>query len=172
MSIKVGDTLPTGTTFLHIPYQPEESFASCGIPVKVKTAEEWKGKKVVLVSVPGAFTSTCHQTHLPPYLEKSEEFKGKGVDVIAVFAANDPFVMSGWSKVSGLKDKVLSLSDPEATFAKQIGWDIDLSGRGIGLGTRVARGAIVLDDLKVVYVEREPGTDVSVSGADAVLAAL
>jgi len=171
MAIKIGDTIPEDTTFLHIAYQPDETFASCGIPVKLK-ASEWKGKKVVLFSVPGAFTGTCHQTHLPPYLEKFDEFKGKGVDVIAVFAANDPFVMSGWAKVSGLKDKILSLSDPEAAFGKYLGWDIDLRGRGIGLGTRVARGAIILDDLKVIYIEREPGAEVSVSGAPAVLAAL
>ncbi|TCD64962.1 hypothetical protein EIP91_003375 [Steccherinum ochraceum] len=163
--VKVGDTIPEAT-FVYVAYQPDESLAVCGIPSKINTSE-WKGKKVVLFSVPGAFTS-----HLPPYLEKLEQFKAKGVDVLAVFAANDPFVMSGWAKVSGLKDNILALSDPEATFAKALGWDIDLSGRGVGLGTRTARGAIILDDLKVVYIEREPGTDVSVSGADAVLAAL
>ncbi|KAH8088940.1 Redoxin [Cristinia sonorae] len=169
-AIKVGDTIPEAT-FWQIAYQPEESLAACGIPSKVNTSE-WKGKKVVLVSVPGAFTGTCHVQHLPPYLQKVDELKAKGVDVVAVFAANDPFVMSAWSKVSGFKDKILSLSDPEGAFGKKLGWELDLTGRGIGLGVRSARGAIILDDLKVVYIEREPGTEVSVSGVDAILAAL
>lgn len=70
------------------------------------STDEWKGKKVVIFSVPGAFTPTCHVNHLPPYIQKYDEFKSKGVDVIAVVAANDVFVMSGWGRVEGLKDKV------------------------------------------------------------------
>ena len=148
-TIKVGDTIPKGT-FQYIPHSPEtEALAACGIRkydqisqrgCKINiccwtiaialSTDEWKGKKVVLVSVPGAFTvrlhlwradncctwiscitthwyqPTCHVNHLPPYLEKFDAFKAKGVDVIAVLAANDAFVLSGWAKSIGLKDKV------------------------------------------------------------------
>ncbi|KAG6878985.1 hypothetical protein C0992_006078 [Termitomyces sp. T32_za158] len=104
-SVKVGDKLPQGT-FTYIPHSPElDDKLACGVPLKLST-EEWKGKKVVLFSVPGAFTPTCHAKHLPPYLEKYDQFKAKGVDVIAVLAANDAFVMNGWARVEGLKDKV------------------------------------------------------------------
>ncbi|KAH9838051.1 1-Cys peroxiredoxin isozyme [Rhodofomes roseus] len=168
-TITVGDSIPSGT-FSYIAYAPElEDASACGIPTKLST-DEWKGKKVVLFSVPGAFTPTCHVNHLPPYLQKYDEFKAKGVDVIAVIAANDAFVMSGWARAVGLKDKIVALSDPEAKWSKSIGLDKDLSA--IGFGTRTDRYAIILDDLKVKYVAVEPGSGVSVSGADAVLAAL
>ncbi|KAJ7018281.1 Redoxin [Mycena alexandri] len=105
-SIKVGDTLPKGE-FNYIPWAPEleDNQLACGVPSKIST-DQWKGKKVVLFAVPGAFTPTCHTNHLPPYLQKYDEFKAKGVDVIAVLAANDMFVMSGWARFEGLKDKV------------------------------------------------------------------
>jgi len=137
--------------------------------IALKT-DEWKGKKVVLFSVPGAFTPTCHANHLPPYVAKYDEFKKKGVDVIAVIAANDPFVMSGWSRFVGLNDKILALSDTSADWSKSIGLSLDLTARG--LGVRTNRYALIIDDLKVKYigVEKEPG--VTVSGADAVLAEL
>jgi len=168
-TIKVGDAIPSGT-FSYIAYTPELDDASaCGIPTKLST-DDLKGKKVVIFSVPGAFTPTCHVNHLPPYLEKYDQFKAKGVDVIAVVAANDPFVMSGWARAVGLKDKILALSDADAKWSKSIGLDKDLSA--IGFGTRTDRYAVVLDDLKVKYVEVEPGSEVTVSGADAVLAAL
>ncbi|KAI0076488.1 Redoxin [Panus rudis PR-1116 ss-1] len=170
-TVKVGDTVPE-CTFWYVPYTPEsDDLAACGIPTKLST-DAWKGKKVVLFSVPGAFTPTCHVNHLPPYLQKYDEFKAKGVDTIAVIAANDPFVMSGWAKATGLKDKILALSDADAEWSAKLGLDVDLSGRGMGFGKRTARFAIVLDDLKVKYIGVEPGPGVSVSGADAVLAAL
>ncbi|OCH91775.1 Redoxin [Obba rivulosa] len=168
-TIKTGDTVLQGT-FTYVPYAPElDSGAACGIPVKLNT-DEWKGKKVVIISVPGAFTPTCHVNHIPPYLEKYDEFKAKGVDVIAVLAANDAFVMSGWSRFLGFKDKILALSDTGAEWSKTLGLTADLSA--IGFGTRTARYAIVLDDLKVKYLGVEPERGVTVSGADAVLAAL
>lgn len=168
-TVKVGDAVPEGT-FAYIAYAPElDDHTACGIPTTLSTSE-WKGKKVVLFSVPGAFTPTCHVNHLPPYLEKYEEFKKKGVDVVAVVAANDAFVMSGWARVFGLKDKIVALSDSDAKWSKSLGLDKDLSA--IGFGTRTDRYALVLDDLKIKYIGLEPGADVTVSGADAVLAAL
>ncbi|KAJ8457563.1 hypothetical protein ONZ45_g18263 [Pleurotus djamor] len=171
-TIKVGDTIPEGS-FKYVAYTPAlEDHSACGIPTDLKT-DEWKGKKVVLFSVPGAFTPTCHVNHLPPYLEKYDELKSKGVDVIAVVSANDAFVMSGWGRVEGLKDKILALSDPAAQWSEKLGLSVDLSGLGgLGLGTRTARYAIILDDLVVKYVEVEPSTGVTVSGVDAILAKL
>ncbi|KAJ6468056.1 1-Cys peroxiredoxin isozyme [Mycena vulgaris] len=168
-SIKVGDTIPKGE-FGYIPWAPElEDNLACGIPSKI-TTDAWKGKKVVLFSVPGAFTPTCHTNHLPPYLQKYDEFKAKGVDVIAVIAANDLFVMSGWARFEGCKDKILALSDANAKWSAGLDLSIDLTDKG--LGVRTNRYAMIIDDLVVKYIEVEPAPGVSVSGADAVLAKL
>ncbi|KIK63489.1 hypothetical protein GYMLUDRAFT_259674 [Collybiopsis luxurians FD-317 M1] len=169
-SIKVGDTVPEGT-FTYVPYSAElDDHSACGIPIKLDITKEWKGKKVVLFAVPGAFTPTCHVNHLPPYIQKYDEFKAKGVDVIAVVAANDAFVMSGWGRFEGLKDKILTLSDTNVEWSSKLGLSLDLSS--LAFGTRTARYAMIIDDLVVKYVEVEPGRGVSVSGADAVLAKL
>lgn len=168
-TIKVGDKIPSGT-FKYVPYTPElDDALACGVPTTLST-DEWKGKKVVLFSVPGAFTPTCHANHLPPYIKKYDEFKAKGVDVIAVVAANDPFVMSGWARVSGLKDKILALSDTNAEWSGSMGLSADMSARGFGI--RTARYALVIDDLVVKYIGVENAPGVTVSGADAVLANL
>jgi len=168
-SIKVGDTIPKGE-FGYIPWAPElEDNLACGVPSKIST-EDWKGKKVVLFSVPGAFTPTCHINHLPGYLQKYDEFKAKGVDVIAVLAANDLFVMSGWARFEGCKDKILALSDANAKWSSGLNLSMDLTDKGMGV--RTARYAIIIDDLVVKYVEVEPAPGVTVSGAEAVLAKL
>ncbi|KAL0580440.1 peroxiredoxin type-2 [Marasmius crinis-equi] len=165
-TIKVGDTIPPAT-FSHVPYSPElENGLVCGTPVQLDIHKEWKGKKVVLFAVPGAFTPTCHVNHLPPYLEKYDEFKKKGVDIIAVLAGNDAFVMSGWGRFTGLKDKILALSDANAAWSKEHGLNSDRAPE------RTGRWAIILDDLKVQSIEVESAPGVSVSGADAVLAKL
>ncbi|KAH7912915.1 thioredoxin-dependent peroxidase [Hygrophoropsis aurantiaca] len=164
--ISAGDTIPTGT-FTYVPYTADlDDHSVCGIPITLSTSE-WKGKKVVLFAVPGAFTPTCHINHLPPYLAKYDQFKAKGVDVIAVVAANDPFVLSGWSRVEGLKDKIIALSDTNAAWSAELGLTLDLSAKGFG--TRTARYAAIIDDLVVKYLEVEPGSGVTVSSADAVL---
>ncbi|KIM80252.1 hypothetical protein PILCRDRAFT_822764 [Piloderma croceum F 1598] len=167
-TVKVGDKIPT-TDFSLIAYTPElEDLRVCGIPTKLST-DEWKGKKVVLFAVPGAFTPTCHVNHLPPYIEKYEEFKAKGVDTIVVLASNDPFVMSAWGRVEGVKDKILTLSDIGAAWSKQLGL---VQPAGDGLSLRTARYAMIIDDLVIKYLEVEPGRGVTVSGAEAVLAKL
>lgn len=149
MTISIGETIPEGT-FQYIPYTDAlADHGACGIPVALST-NEWKGKKVVLVSVPGAFTPTCHLDHLPPFLEKYQEFKAKGVDVIAVLAANDSFVMSAWGRVSGLTNQILALSDADAKWSQLIGLGKDLSS--IGFGMRTERYALIIDDLVVKYV--------------------
>ncbi|PIL27094.1 hypothetical protein GSI_10234 [Ganoderma sinense ZZ0214-1] len=168
-TVKVGDIIPQGT-FTYVPWSEElESHAACGIPIKLNT-DEWKGKKVVLVAVPGAFTPMCHVNHLPPFLEKLDELKAKGVDVVAVVAANDAFVQSGWARFLRLKDKILALSDPNAKWSAQLGLSQDLSA--VDFGTRTKRYALIIDDLKVTYVGVETERAVTVSGADAVVAAL
>ncbi|KAF7314074.1 Peroxiredoxin [Mycena chlorophos] len=168
-TIKVGDTLPNGV-FGYIPYSEAlEDNLACGVPSKLNT-DSWKGKKVVLFSVPGAFTPTCHTNHLPPYLQKYDEFKAKGVDVIAVVAANDLFVMSGWARFEGCKDKIVALSDADAKWSAAMGLSVDLTANGLGI--RTSRYAMIIDDLVVKYVEVEPAPGVTVSGAEAVLAKL
>lgn len=171
MTIQVGDTIPKGT-FNYIAYTPAlDDAAACGAPTQLST-DEWKGKKVVVVSVPGAFTPTCHVNHLPPFIKQYGEFKAKGVDVIAIVAANDAFVMSGWGRFEGVKDKLLMLSDTNATWSSSVSPNLRLDLTDKGMGIRTARYAMIIDDLVVKYLEVEPAPGVTVSGAEAVLAKL
>ncbi|KAF4628374.1 hypothetical protein G7Y89_g9773 [Cudoniella acicularis] len=125
---------------------------------------EWANKKVVLFSVPGAFTPGCSARHLPGYINNLAALKAKGVDIVAVIAFNDAWVMSAWGKANGIKgDDILFLSDVETKFSQSLGWTN---------GERTARYALVIDHGKVTYAEKEPGRDVSVSSAEAVLAKL
>ncbi|KAI1613990.1 Redoxin [Exophiala viscosa] len=167
MSLKAGDKFPDDVVFSYIPYTEEAAdITACGIPINYNASKEWANKKVVLFSVPGAFTPGCSVRHLPGYIEKLEEIKGKKVDIVAVLAYNDAFVMSAWAKANGIKNReedILFLCDPETKFSKSIGWN---------LGERTARYALIVDNGKVVYAEKEPGRDVTVSGALAVLAKL
>lgn len=90
---------------------------SCGIPIAYNASKEWADKKVVLFSVPGAFTPTCSAQHLPGYLQRLGEVKNKGVDVVAVVASNDPFVMSAWGKANGVKDDLVCLNQASSYHA-------------------------------------------------------
>lgn len=173
MSIKVGDPIPTDTKLVYVPYTPASAdINACGIPLPVNIAQEWANQLVVVVSVPGAFTPTCATYHIPPFLQLYEDFKGKGVDTLAVIAANDPFVMSAWGKASNAQDKILFMSDPNAQFSKSIGWSLDLTQKG--LGVRTGRYAIVYDHGKVSYAEIEsnPSAHPTVSSAKTVLSKL
>jgi len=161
-SISAGDKIPAGM-FSYVPYSPElEDGLACGVPVKLST-EEWKDKKVVLFAVPGAFTPTCHVSHLPGFIQKYSELANKGVDVVACVAYNDAWVMSGWGRVEGVKDKILMLSDANAEWSAKL---------GLKSGERTRRYAIIIEDLvvKSIEVETEPG--VNVSGVDSVLSKL
>lgn len=167
MTISVGDTIPSAT-FKYIPYSPElESSSTCGNAINLKT-DEWKGKKVVVFGVPGAFTKSCSISHLPSFISKASEIKSKGVSEIYCVATNDAYVMSGWGRFSKSADKVQMISDVDLKWLEPAGLTIDLSDHG--LGTRANRFALIIDDLKVTYVgvEKSAG-EVSVSGADAVL---
>jgi len=161
MSIKVGDKLPDAT------------FRILGAegPTPMTTAEVFSGKKVALFAVPGAFTPTCHQKHLPSFLGHIDEFKKKGVDKIVCIAVNDPFVLGAWEDASGAKGKVLFLSDGNAEFTKKIGMDFD--GSGFGLGTRSKRYSMLVENgvVKTMNVEDSPAA-CSITGGDKLLDAL
>ncbi|KAI0339233.1 Redoxin [Trametopsis cervina] len=171
-SVSVGDVVPTGK-FVTVPFTPElEDHSACGIPSKL-TTDAFKGKKVVIFAVPGAFTPSCHGQHLPGFVTHYDAIKAKGVDTIYVLSNNDPFVLSGWTRVQNVGDKFVALTDIDSAWSKELGLTVDLSGAGIGLGVRNQRYALVLDDGKITYLgaEEDP-TQVTASSAEAVLKAL
>jgi peroxiredoxin len=139
-------------------------------PKDITTDEIFKGKKVVLFALPGAFTPTCSAKHLPGFVQKAAEIKGKGVDTIACLSVNDAFVMGAWGKDQKVEDKVLLLADGAAEFTKAVGLDNDMTG--YGMGVRSKRYAMVVEDgvVKMLNVEK-PGT-FEVSSAETVLQAL
>ncbi|CAO3637248.1 unnamed protein product [Cunninghamella echinulata] len=140
------------------------------IPVPFKLHDQLKGKKAVIVAVPGAFTPTCSISHIPGFFEKADDLKAKGVDLIIGTSINDAFVMNGWSKVLGTKDKVILASEGGSGFYEKLGLTQDLTAKGMGI--RSKRFALVVDDLTVTYVGVEEGGDLTVSGVDAVLKSL
>jgi peroxiredoxin len=139
-------------------------------PQNLTTEQLFAGKKVVLFSVPGAFTPTCDARHLPGFVEKAPELKAKGVDTVACMAVNDVFVMNAWGKHAGVDDKVLMLADGNGDYAKALG--LELNATGFGMGMRGQRFALVVDDgvAKAVFVEG-PG-EFKVSSAEYVLGQL
>ena len=161
MTIKVGDKLPQATFRVMTADGP-----------KPKTTDDvFKGRKVVLVAVPGAFTPTCHRNHLPGYVAQADAIKAKGVDAIVVTAVNDVFVMTEWGKQSGCGDKIELISDGNGDFAKALGLTMD--GSGFGLGTRSQRYSMVVEDgvVRSLNIEDAPGK-ADVSGADNLLKSL
>ena len=160
MTIKTGDRIPEGK----LKVMGKEG------PMNVST-EELLGKgRVVLFSVPGAFTPTCDAKHLPGFVEKAAEFKAKGVDTVACMAVNDVFVMNAWGKSSNVGDGVLMLADGNAEYAKALG--LELNASGFGMGIRGQRFALIVKDgtVKGLFVEG-PG-EFKVSSADHVLGQL
>jgi glutaredoxin/glutathione-dependent peroxiredoxin len=147
MPIKAGDQLPD-TKFRVMTKEG---------PAWKSRDEVFKGKKVALFGVPGAFTPTCSNLHMPSFLNNIDAFKGKGVDTVAVTAVNDVFVMEAWKKATGADGKVDFLADGNGEFAKGI--DLVMDGTAGGLGTRVKRFSMLVDDgvVKSVHVEDAPG---------------
>jgi glutaredoxin/glutathione-dependent peroxiredoxin len=160
MAIQIGDHLPQATFRV----------MTAEGPAPKTTDDIFKGRKVVLVAVPGAFTPTCHRNHLPGYVAKAAAIKAKGVDAIAVTAVNDVFVMDAWSKASG-GDGIEFLADGNGDFAKAIGLAMD--GSGFGLGTRSQRYAMVVDNgvVQALNVEDAP-SKADISGAENLLKGL
>src|SRR6476660_593458 len=134
MAIKAGDRMPSGTL---------KTMTKDG-PRDVATDELFKGKKVVLFSVPGAFTPTCNAKHLPGFLQNAAALHAKGVDTIACMAVNDVFVMNAWGKSANVGDQVKMLADGNGDYAKALGLELD--ARGYGMGHRGQRFAIVVDN--------------------------
>lgn len=125
-------------------------------PKPTTTSEVFKGRKVALFGVPGAYTPTCHKSHMPGFVDRAEELKAKGIDVIACTSVNDIFVLAKWAEDTGATGKITMLADGSADFAKAIGLDIDLNARGLGI--RSKRYAMVVEDgiVKVCNVEDAP----------------
>lgn len=160
MSIQTGDKMPSGAFGV---------MTESG-PGAMSTEDLFAGKKVVLVSVPGAFTPTCSLNHLPGFVAQAEALQGKGVDTIAFMAVNDVFVMDAWGKDQGVGDKVLMLADGNGEYAKTLGLEFD--GSAFGMGTRGQRFAIVVDDGVATSVSVEAPGQFEVSKAEAILDAL
>ncbi len=139
-------------------------------PGTLGTDELFSGKKVVLVSVPGAFTPTCSMNHLPGYVDLADDFFARGVDTIACMAVNDVFVMSAWGKDRAVGDKVLMLADGNGEYARALGLELDATG--FGMGMRGQRFAIVVDDGIATHVAVEAPAQFEVSKAEAVLQVL
>lgn len=157
MTIKVGDRMPEG---------------SFGVmtkdgPGSLSTADLFKGKKVVLFAVPGAFTPTCSMNHLPGYVKHAADFKAKGVDTVACLSVNDTFVMDAWGKAKDAADKVVMLADGNGTYTKALGLELDASG--FGMGTRSQRFAVLVQDGVVKQLHVEAPREFKVSAAEHVL---
>ena len=157
MTIKVGDRIPNATL----------QYLKDGVQA-INTDEIFKGKKVVLFSVPGAFTPTCSAKHLPGYVEKFGEFKQRGIDV-ACLAVNDAFVMGAWAKDQHVPDGLWMLADGNGTFSKALGLELD--GSAFGLGMRGKRFALYAEDGVVKTLNIEAPGEFKVSGADSMLSA-
>ena len=160
MTIKVGDKMPAGTF---------KTMTKDG-PQNLTTDQLFKGKRVVLFSVPGAFTPTCDAKHLPGFVEQASTLKSKGVDTIACMAVNDVFVMNAWGKQGNVGDRVLMLADGNGEYARTLGLEMDASG--YGMGTRGKRFAVVVKDGVVTGLFVEAPGEFKVSSAEHVLSQL
>lgn len=159
MTIAVGDKLP----------QVKLMKATEAGPEAVETADYFKGKRVALFSVPGAFTPTCSAKHLPSYVQKAGDLKAKGIDEIACTAVNDAFVMGAWNRADG-SDDVTMLADGNGDLAQGLGLTMD--GSGFGLGQRGSRWSMVVNDGKVEQLNVEDAGEYKVSSAEHMLGQL
>ncbi|XP_071709719.1 peroxiredoxin-2E-1, chloroplastic-like [Rutidosis leptorrhynchoides] len=161
--ISVGDKLPDSTL----------SYFDSDNELQTTTISDLtKSKKTILFAVPGAFTPTCSQKHLPGFVEKSSELKAKGVNTIACISVNDAFVMKAWKTDRNVGDEVLMLSDGNGDFTKAIGCELDLSDNPIGLGVRSRRYAMLVEDGVVKVLNLEEGGAFTASSAEDILAVL
>ena len=159
MTIQEGDRLPEAT--MHTMQE--------GRPTPVTTGDLFGGKKVVLFAVPGAFTPTCSQAHLPGYVVNADSIKGKGVDSIVCMSVNDAFVMGAWGD-SANAEEIQMVGDGNGDFTRALGLEMD--GSGFGLGTRSQRFAMIVDDGVVSKLAVEAPGQLEVSAAEAILEAL
>ena len=161
MTIKPGDKLPDAT-LMHL--------TDAG-PAPISTEELFSGKTVALFAVPGAFTPTCSNQHLPGFIEKSEELRAAGVDTIVCMSVNDAFVMGAWGQQQGAAGKVMMVGDGNAELTQKMGLSVDSSG--FGMGTRSVRFSMIVRDgvLETLNIEQNPGQAVD-SGAENLLSQL
>jgi len=160
MTIGAGDSIP----------QIDFTTMTADGPGPISVDDIFKGKKVVLFGLPGAFTPTCSAKHLPGYVEHADAIKAKGVDTIACMSVNDAFVMGAWGKDQNVGDKVLLLADGSAKFTQAAGLVLDLTERG--LGVRCERFAMIVDDGVVSSVHIEGPGEFEVSSAEVILGKL
>jgi peroxiredoxin len=160
MTIKVGDRLPSAKL----------SEATSEGPRPVTTDDIFKGRRVALFAVPGAFTPTCSAKHLPGFKQQAGEIKARGVDVIACVSVNDAFVMRAWAEDQAVGEDILMLGDGSGDFTRAIGLEMDASG--FGMGRRSQRYSMVVDDGVVTELNVEAPGEFRVSSADYLLAQL
>ena len=156
MTIQVGDKLP----------DVQLSRATPDGPQPVSSSDYFAGKRVALFAVPGAFTPTCSARHLPSYVEKAGELKGKGVDEIACISVNDAFVMAAWNKADG-SDEIVMLADGNGQFAEAIGLQMD--GSKYGMGQRSQRYSMIVNDGTVEQLNVEAPGEYRASSAETML---
>ena len=161
MTIKVGDKIP----------ESKLSHMTADGPKPISTGEIFGGKKVVLFAVPGAFTPTCSNQHLPGFVKNADAILKKGVQTIACISVNDAFVMGAWGKAQNVGEKILMLADGNGEFTRKLGLTLD--GTGFGLGERSQRYAMIVDNGVVKYLGIEPSAGQAVeSSADKILGLL
>ena len=160
MAIQVGDRIPDAVL----------TTPSAEGPKPISTDEIFKGKKVALFAVPGAFTPTCSARHMPGFVENADAIRAKGVDTIACVSVNDVFVMKAWGEDQKVGDKILMLADGSGTFTKALGLEMDANR--FGMGTRSQRYSMIVDDGVVKELNVEQGGEFKVSAADYLLAQL
>ena len=159
MTIKVGDRLP----------DVQLSLATPEGPIPVKSNDFFAGKRVALFAVPGAYTPTCSAKHLPSYVEKAADLKGKGIDEIVATSVNDAFVMGAWNKDQGSAD-ITMLADGNGDFAKGLGLEMD--GSKYGMGQRSQRYSMIVNDGVVEQLNVEASGEYSASSAETLLGQL
>jgi peroxiredoxin len=157
MTIKVGDRIPS----VKLKHMTKDGVKD------ITTDELFKGKKVALFALPGAFTPTCSAKHLPGFVQSADQFKSKGVDAIACLSVNDAFVMDAWGKNQNVGDKVLMLADGNAEFTKAVGLEMD--GTGYGMGIRSKRYSMLVQDGVVKQLNLEKPGAFEVSNAETML---
>lgn len=157
MAIKVGDRLPD----VEVRIMGEKG------PQAIRTGDIFKGKRVALFALPGAFTPTCSAKHLPGFVQHADELKKKGVDQIVCLSVNDAFVMGAWGKQQGADNRVMMVADGNGDFTKAIGLELD--GRGFGMGTRSQRYSMLVKDGVVTHLNVEKPGAFEVSSAETLI---
>jgi glutaredoxin/glutathione-dependent peroxiredoxin len=160
MTIKVGDKIPSSVLTTMTPDGPGP----------VDTDAYFKGRKIVVFSVPGAYTPTCSAKHLPGFVEQAAAFAAKGVDEVACFAVNDVFVMHAWGETGGAAGKVTMLADGSGTFTRAL--DLEMDASAFGMGMRSKRFSMIVDDGTVTHLNIEDPGAFQISSAEHALTQL